>query len=69
MVRGDRGDSGRLQRARYVVTTEKDAVRLEGGDEAAPPFHALAVAPIAAVMTEGGEMLDCHFGAAGRRAT
>ncbi len=57
--------------ARYVVTTEKDAVRLEGGDEAAPPFHALlAVAPIAAVMTEGAEMLDrAIFGAAGRRAT
>lgn len=45
--------------AHYVVTTEKDAVRLDGGGNPAPPFRArLAVALIEAVMTEGGEELD-----------
>ncbi len=45
--------------ARYVVTTEKDAVRLDGGRAHAPAFGGrLVVAPIAALMTEGGETLD-----------
>ncbi len=55
--------------ARFVVTTEKDAVRLDGGHAPAPPFGGrLVVAPIAAVMTEGADALDrAVAGVAGRR--
>ncbi len=56
--------------AKYVVTTEKDAVRLEGETMPQVPFRSrLVSAVIGAVLTEGRETFDrAVLGAAGRKS-
>ncbi|HLF14102.1 MAG TPA: tetraacyldisaccharide 4'-kinase [Bacteroidota bacterium] len=65
--------AGALERtgAKYVLTTEKDAVRLEGGTMPQVPFRPrMVVAVIGAVIAEGAEILErAVLGAAGRRAS